>query len=144
MYWYMSWTDSRWEMFGLQSVWHKPGLSYLLWPFYLIYYVYYVSLVGFLNILFVYTHALWPLCSTQCKQNPEPALMVNSGLLLCVTTVDERKPCKIRYAHHHHWSPLAPRRCCTSQPPPSIFPAGLFPLQASFSAVAMDLWICSQ
>lgn len=82
-------------------------------------------------------HALWPPRPTLCKQKPcciaEFATCAPCHHSRC------RKPCKINYDHHHHRSPLAPRRCCQHSPP-FIFPAGLLP---PYRLVLVRwLWIC--
>lgn len=103
-------------MFGIQSHWHKPGLSYLWWPFCLSCSIYYISLLdfllGFFSILPVkpsQIHMFFGLFASHCAtKTRNAASKLNFGILLGLGQC--KKPCKIRYAHHHHhhWSPPHP------------------------------------
>lgn len=110
-----------------------------------------VLLLGF-SIFSLYTHpdtrALLPLCPTLCKKTKQnktlnSALKLDLGLLLCVAKDDAGNPVKpimIIIIAEAPWC----LEDAVYHNPPSIFPAGPFPLQASYNPVAMDLQSCSQ
>lgn len=66
-------------------------------------------------LCYFFVHMLFVLCLCPTSVHTQPRAPAFEAEFAAPALCQCRKPCKIHYDHRRPQSPLAPRRCCTSQ-----------------------------